>query len=303
MKRYNLIKYEDCNKLLKTTPKENHYKEIIKSDTSFFLNGECIGIYLNIDKGLLHSVREASKETKYVETYRANTLPTKSSVFGALPRMAVRNDFCRLSNKTIEEKQNFSKLFSFQEILCKIYKKHLPKLYKHDLKKVKELINEDYRLVDTPYTTANINVNHAIKYHKDTGNIKGSFSNVLILKKNCLGGELVLPEYKIALEQSDGALCIFRGQQEIHGVMPLKPYKENFYRASIVYYTLAQLQHCYPYKEEVTRLNFKKRERAVKKTNQDYKSEMIKKYRTKKEGKEDRIRKYKKEEHIKNNNG
>ena len=107
---------------------------------------------------------------------------------------------------------------------------------------------------------------HAIKYHKDAGNIKGSFSNVLILKEHCTGGELVLPDYRIALEQSDGALCIFKGQEEIHGVMPLKPYREDFYRASIVYYTLAQLQHCYPYKEEVTRLNIKKRERAVKRS-------------------------------------
>jgi hypothetical protein len=45
--------------------------------------------------------------------------------------------------------------------------------------------------------------------------------------------------------------------------MPLKPLSDNFYRASIVYYTMAQLKHCYPYKEEVTRLNIKKRERAV----------------------------------------
>jgi len=65
-------------------------------------------------------------------------------------------------------------------------------------------------------------------------------------------------------------LCIFSGQKEIHGVMPIKPYKEDFYRASIVYYTLAQLEHCYPYKQEVSRLNIKKRERAVKrKENKD----------------------------------
>ena len=263
MKRYSLIKHQDSTALLKTTPLKGHYDTVIKDDTAFYLDDICIGIYVKVAKELLSYVREAVKDTKYVETYRANTLPTKSSVFGALPRVALRNDFCRFSNKTSDEKQNTNKLFTFQKTLCDIYKKYLPKVYEYDLAKVKELVDDDYRLVDTPYTTANINVNHAIKYHKDTGNIKGSFSNVLILKKNCLGGELVLPEYKIALEQSDGALCIFRGQQEIHGVMPLRPYKENFYRASIVYYTLAQLQHCYPYKEEVSRLNIKKRERAV----------------------------------------
>tara|TARA_B110000503_G_scaffold139768_1_gene228986 strand:- start:1007 stop:1843 length:837 start_codon:yes stop_codon:yes gene_type:complete len=268
MKRFELTKHQDCNNLLQNTPQKTDYDIVIKSDTEFYLNGECIGIYLNVDKGLLTYVREAAKKTKYVETYRTRlALPTKSSVFGALPRIPLRNDFCRFSNKTIEEKENFNKLFTFQKTLCDIYKKHLPKLYEYDLNKVKEIIDDDYRLIDTPYTTANINVNHAIKYHRDSGNIKGSFSNVLILKEHCNGGELVLPEYRIALEQSDGALCIFKGQEEIHGVMPLKPYKENFYRASIVYYTLAQLKHCYPYKDEVTRLNIKKRERAVKRKN------------------------------------
>ena len=264
MKRFNLTKHQDSNALLKTTPTKEHYDTVIKEDTAFYLDDICIGIYVNVEKELLSYVREAVKDTKYVETYRANTLPTKSSVFGALPRVAMRNDFCRFSNKTSEEKGNTNKLFTFQETLCKIYKEHLPELYEYDLQKARETVNDDYRLIDTPYTTANINVNHAIKYHRDSGNIKNSYSNVLILKEYCTGGELVLPEYRIALEQSDGALCIFSGQKEIHGVMPIKPYKENFYRASIVYYTMAQLEHCYPYKEEVSRLNIKKRERAVK---------------------------------------
>jgi len=264
MKRYNLTKHQDSAALLKTTPTKEHYDTVVKEDTAFYLDDICIGIYVNVEKELLSYVREAVKDTKYVETYRANTLPTKSSVFGALPRVAMRNDFCRFSNKTTEEKGNTNKLFTFQETLCKIYKEHLPELYEYDLQKARETVNDDYRLIDTPYTTANINVNHAIKYHRDSGNIKDSYSNVLILKEHCTGGELVLPEYRIALEQSDGALCIFSGQKEIHGVMPIKPYKENFYRASIVYYTMAQLKHCYPYKEEVSRLNIKKRERAVK---------------------------------------
>jgi len=264
MKTYNLTKYAKCDDLLKSTPSKDHYDEVITEDTAFYLNGECIGIYVNVDKQLLSYVREAVADTKYVETYRANTLPTKSSVFGALPRVALRNDFCRFSNQTSDEKRNTNKLFTFQQTLCDIYEKYLPELYAKDLQVARETINDDYRLIDSPYTTANINVNHAIKYHRDSGNIKGSYSNVLILKEHCTGGELVLPEYRIALEQSDGALCIFSGQKEIHGVMPITPHKENFYRASIVYYTLAQLSHCYPYKQEVARLNKMKRQRAVK---------------------------------------
>jgi hypothetical protein len=264
MKIYNLKKTSECSNLLGKTPKSSEFTKVIREDTKFYLDGECIGIYINLPKKILGPLRAAALETKYVETYRTNALPTKSSVFGALPRVALRNDFCRLSNKTFEEKTNMERLMGFQDVLCDIYKEHLPNLFKKDLQYVRANIDDDYRLIDTPYTTVNINVNHAIKHHKDSGNIKGSYSNVLILRENCVGGELVLPEYNIALEQSDGALCIFRGQEEVHGVMPLKPLSSDFYRASIVYYTMAQLKHCYPYKEEVSRLNIKKRERAVK---------------------------------------
>mgnify|MGYP003631195349 CR=1 FL=1 len=267
MRTVELKKINNSENLLKSTPLKKHYNKLITKDTKFYLNNECIGIYLNIDKEVLTGIRSAVKTTKYVETYRTNALPTKSSVFGAMPRVALRNDFCRFSNKTIEEKHNMKVLFAFQEVICSIYKKHLPEIYNNDLEAVRSLVDDDYRLTDTPYTTVNINVNHAIKYHKDSGNIKDSYSNVLILKENCTGGELVLPEYGIALEQSDGALCIFKGQSEIHGVMPITPFTDDFYRASIVYYTMAQLKHCYPYKEEVTRLNIKKRQRAVKRAN------------------------------------
>ena len=136
MKRFDLKKHTDCNSLLQSTPTKEHYDKIIEEDTAFYLGGECIGIYINVDKSVLSYVRETVKETKYVETYRTHlALATKSSVFGALPRIALRNDFCRFSNKTTDEKKNFNKLFTFQKTLCEIYKKHLPELYEYDLAK------------------------------------------------------------------------------------------------------------------------------------------------------------------------
>ena len=66
MKRFDLTKYQDCNNLLQKTPNKKDYDIVIKDDTSFYLNGECIGIYINVDKKLLSYVREAAKETKYV---------------------------------------------------------------------------------------------------------------------------------------------------------------------------------------------------------------------------------------------
>jgi hypothetical protein len=256
MKTFELNKIRNCENLIKQTPSKNDYTTLINEDTLFTKNGEVVGLYIKIDENLSKGIRLASINTKYVKTYRtAKALPTQSSVFGSLPRIALRNDYCRFSAQSKNEKQNTNILFNFLPHLTEIYKTYLPKQYEHDLITIKENVNTDYVIADTaPFTTANINVNHAIKYHKDTGNFRGNLSNVIILRDGIIGGELVFPEYGFALAQEDSYLSIFDGQGEIHGVMPISKTKENPYRASIVYYTLENMKHCYPFKMEVARL-------------------------------------------------
>ena len=269
MKTFELIKIRDCNNLIKQTPSKNDYTTLIDSDTIFTKNGKQVGIYIKIKHPLIYEIRKATFETKFVKTYRTyKALPTQSSVFGALPRIAVRNDYCRFSAQTKHEKKNTQRLFTFMEVLTGIYEKYLPEQYKHDLTVIKENVNQDYLLNENqPFATANINVNHAIKYHKDTGNFRGNLSNVLILRGGITGGELVFPEYGFALEQGDSYLAVFDGQNEIHGVMPIIKTEENPYRASIVYYTLENMKHCYPYKMEVERLQKVATTRAINRAN------------------------------------
>jgi len=256
MKIYELTKLRNCENLIKQTPTKNDYNLVINEDTLFTKNGVNVGLYIKIDNKELQGIRAASLRTKYVKTYRTHkALPTQSSVFGSLPRIALRNDYCRFSAQTKNEKNNANILFSFLPKLIEIYKTYLPTQHEHDLKVIQENVNSDYLIKEkTPFTTANINVNHAIKYHKDTGNFRNNLSNVLILRGGIAGGELVFPEYGFALSQEDGYLAIFDGQSEIHGVMPIIKTKENPYRASIVYYTLENMKHCYPFKMEVSRL-------------------------------------------------
>jgi hypothetical protein len=266
LKTFELIKIKDCSNLIKQTPTKNDYSILIDKDTLFTKNGTVVGIYIKIKHELIIQIRKATLDTKYVKTYRTRrALPTQSSVFGSLPRNPLRNDYCRFSEKTKSEKLNAQRLFTFMEVLTNIYKKYLPEQYNHDLNVIKENVNNDYLLKENqPFATANINVNHAIKYHKDTGNFRGNLSNVLILKDGIIGGELVFPEYGFALAQDDSCLAIFDGQNEIHGVMPIVKAKENPYRASIVYYTLENMKHCYPFKMEVERLQKLSTQRAKK---------------------------------------
>jgi hypothetical protein len=266
MKVFELEKIKNCDDLIKKTPTKEHYNKVISEDTIFTKNGKKVGIYIKIKHPLISEIRKATLETKFVKTYRTRkALPTQSSVFGALPRIPLRNDYCRYSAQTKSEKKNTQRLFTFMEVLTNIYKEHLPEQFEHDLITINENVNSDYLLKEKqPFATVNINVNHAIKYHRDTGNFRGNLSNVLILKGGVIGGELVFPEYGFALSQEDSFLAVFDGQNEIHGVMPILKTKENPYRASIVYYTLENMKHCYPFEMEVERLQKLSTERAKK---------------------------------------
>lgn len=255
MKVFELNKIRDCISLIKQTPAKNDYNLVIKENTLFTRNGANVGLYIKINDEHSKLIRNAALKTKYLKSSRTRGVQTQSSIFGSLPRIARRNDFCRFSSQTKNEKDNANIIFSFLPYLTAIYEKYLPEQYIHDLKVIEQNVNKDYLIKGkTPFTTANINVNHAIKYHKDTGNFRGNLSNVLILRDGIIGGELVFPEYGFALAQEDGYLAIFDGQAEIHGVRPIIKTKEKPYRASIVYYTLENMKHCYPFKMEVARL-------------------------------------------------
>ena len=265
MKVFNLEKIKNCENLIKQIPQKTDYNILINENTIFYKNANPVGLYIKIENNFINEVRKAVLLTKYAKSSRTRGIPTQSSVFGSLPRIARRNDFCRFSAQTKSEKLNAQRLFSFMPILTDIYKQYLPEQYERDLNVINENVSSDYMLKQNqPFTTANINVNHAIKYHKDTGNFRGNLSNVLILKSGIIGGELVFPEYGFALAQDDKYLAIFDGQNEIHGVMPIMKVSEKPYRASIVYYTLENMKHCYPFKMEVERLQKLSTERAVK---------------------------------------
>lgn len=265
LRKVDLIKIKKCDELLKKTPSKSDYSEVISEDCLFYKDGKAVGLYIKISGKELRGIRKAALTTKLNKSSRTRGLPTQSSVFGSLPRIARRNDFCRFSAKTKEEKDNNHRIFKFSQTLLDIYKEYLPQNLERDTKIIDESVESDYKIQrESPFLTANINVNHAIKYHRDTGNFKGNLSNVLILRHGIAGGELVFPEYGFALSQDDGFLAIFDGQTEIHGVMPIIKTDDNPYRASIVYYSLEQMKHCYPYKEEVERLQQKAMERAIK---------------------------------------
>lgn len=261
METLNLPEPKSCDDLIKTTPQKSHYSTLVREDTRLVANGKVIAIYLKIPKRACVEMRNIARNTKFTKSNRVSGVPTQSTVYGSLPRTAVRVDYCRFSASSKKERSYFESSFKFSEYIDEIYKEHLPEAQEFNREAIDSTVHSDWRVNETPFTTCNFNVNHAIKYHRDSGNFKNVYSNVLILKEGVTSGELVFPEFDIAFEQSDCALGIFDGQRWMHGVMPIERKHAKSYRASIVFYALSGMKNCYPYKAELERFKNKRTER------------------------------------------
>jgi hypothetical protein len=252
-----------CNKnKVGKIPAKTEFKTLITKPTIFEKeNGEIIGGYFLLPEENISAMRSICHNTKISKTARVTTgLPTQSSVFGAVSRTALRQDYCRFTANTRNEKSNFEAVLQYAEVAASIHKKFFPQNYELAMQEAKN-ISGGWLMGSTPYATCNFNFNHAIKHHVDTGNIEEVFSNVLILRRGVLGGQLVLPDYGVALAQQDRAFTVFRGYSEVHGVMPIKAIEPEGYRASIVLYTLKTMKHCYPFQEEIERVRATRLER------------------------------------------
>lgn len=236
-------------------PQRSEYKTLITEDVVFVENGKPVIIYKILPKKQLETLRRIMNTSTYLKSKRTRGLPTQSAIYGALPRVPHRNNRCRLSANTMNQPANAKAVFDFADYLSRVYQSLLPEQFEMNLKIVEESVESEYILHKTPFTTVNFNLNHAIKYHTDTGNFKNVYSNVLILKDGIQGGFLVAPEFDVAFAQQDGALILFDGQNIIHGVTPIKALHPGAYRCSCVFYSLETMRNCYPFKQELDHAN------------------------------------------------
>lgn len=244
-------------------PTSIDYDTLISEDTDIVVDGVIVCSYRKLPPEVRATLAACVKKAKCQKSARTLGVAQNSAVFGALPRVAVREDYCRFSAPTKSQPEVFFGLANVAKYLWAVYQDRFPAVAE-EFAKFAGKIAPDWKKTGTPFTTVNVNKNYAIGYHLDAANYGGVYSNVLISKKHARGGYFVLPQYRIALEQADGALVIVDGVRVPHGVTAIEPTAEIWERSSVVFYTLGNLQHCLPKKQELARSKKVTTERARK---------------------------------------
>jgi len=247
-------------------PTEKDYDTLIDYECEIYENDTLVCTYKKVSPEVKKILDYASANSKAKKSSRTMGVVTMSTVFGSLPRVALREDYCRYSADTKQDPQMYMLLSTAAKELWATYKESFPEMSTF-FESEAEKIHSDWMKTGTPFSTMNINKNFAIKYHVDAGNMSNVFSNVLISKKMAKGGHFVMPRYRVALAQDDGWFAIVDGVNVMHGVTPIEYESDKSYRNSFVFYTLKNLKHCLCKKQETSRMKTKATERAIKRMN------------------------------------
>jgi hypothetical protein len=245
---------EPDRKIIGKVPTDDDYDRVISSPCRVIVRGREVLRYQVVRGRLLSIAKHLSDKSEYVQGERTSGLKTRAAIYGYMPRNPVRCDWCRQTSMDSSSRS----LYPYVEEYAKMVDDMYPEQDKTE-------VHEEWRIAKTRFSSLNINQNFAIKYHTDTGNIKGMKSNVFIYRKDCTGGRLVVPGLRVAFEQKMGALIIFDGFSMTHGVTQIVKTSEDYVRSSIVLYTMTRMAHCLPPTDEIKRAKEKMSQQAKQK--------------------------------------
>jgi len=189
----------------------------------------------------------------YHVTFRTRGVKTTSRVFGYLPRITIRRDFCTSTTLATEAPEQHNAVAAAAEYASRVYAQHQPDLYARHQAQAERIL-PDYLLPGGVFTSGIINENNPLRYHFDRGNITHTWSAMLAFKWATTGGHLSLPEWQIGVEIRDRSLFLFDGQRTIHGVTPILRLRPDSRRYTIVYYAMASMWNCLEPQAELARV-------------------------------------------------
>lgn len=254
---------------VKRSALESDFSEIVREFTQFFDKdtGELVAVYDFLPPEA-RELPNALRTVDYPETERTGGLKTTSRIFGYMPRIALRSDFCRMAGLAKDSPQANALLLKWGQEAEKIYQRYAPERYAKHAELTAKVLGE-YRMNGTVFTSGIVNKNNPLKYHFDSGNFDGVFSCMLGFKNNIAGGYLAFPEYGLAFEIGNFSVSLFDGQSIIHGVTPITRLSEDATRFTVVFYSLRQMWNCKPMTEELARIRKVKTEREIKRLNKE----------------------------------
>ena len=241
---------------------ERHVGRVIEEPCLVYVDGDerPSVVLLELEERLPAAVA-ALRRIRYTENARTSGMKTRSRTFGYAPKLALRGEeTCRETLLAQENPAAHAAIAELAGVVEDGYRRANPELYAEHEQIVAKVL-PDWRLGGGVFTSGIINRNNKLPYHYDRGNFADCWSNMLVFKKACTGGDLVCPELDLCFRLRDHSLFMFDGQAILHGVSPFRLTRPDGYRFSIVFYSLQQMWRCETKEESVALAQRRRTER------------------------------------------
>ena len=127
------------------------------------------------------------------------------SYFGAVSNRELnkknKNKRCRLTAFTMKNVNKFENCLPIFKKVSRMYKKLVPDKYKIQKEAISK-ISPEFVIKDTVFTTVTVNKNFRTALHKDSGDLKESMGNILVVsdKDEYNGAYTMFPQYNFGID-------------------------------------------------------------------------------------------------------
>lgn len=175
----------------------------------------------------------------------------ESGIFGFFERNP-RFPYCRACAFNLKHPELFKHTLPKLQKVSELFRQYVPDRFTYQDEYVKRT-NPDFVIPGTVYTTVTVNRNFRTAAHQDAGDLEFGFSAMSVATEGRFaGGNLVFPDFRIAVKLEHGDLIFFQ-PHEFHGNTPIIPLSKNYARWSFVHYYRTKMEHCLSNAEELKR--------------------------------------------------
>jgi len=236
-------------------PAPNHDSVILDRDVAIVdeLTGEVAVVYAVCAESIATDLAASLRNVKFDDdvfgnansTTRLSGVAVTHRTFGYQPPSPLRRRMgCCRSQFNVEYPRAMDVLAEFCRVAEHVFRIQAKDVHDRTGRAVREKIAGPWLIAGTPWTSGIINQTAALPYHKDNGNIIGSWSAMLGCRDGVAGGLLHLADYDVYLPVAHGSITIFDGQSVVHGVTPMRMTKSNGWRYTCVTYAKTMMSHC-----------------------------------------------------------
>ncbi len=133
---------------------------------------------------------------------------TASTIVGAFDPNSYRR-YCRLTAWTGRNLPKWEELHPFLGAIAQQFGQHVPDRFRAQVEQVRRT-QAAWLIPGTPFTTVTVNNTYPTGMHTDKGDLDAGFSTLACLRRggSYTGGNLMFPEYRVAVDMQDGDLLL-----------------------------------------------------------------------------------------------